>query len=37
MFTYVLAVFHKIYMALEASGEARARRYLTTHNPGAWQ
>jgi hypothetical protein len=37
MITYVLAVFHKIYLALEASGQARARRYLSNHNPGAWQ
>ena len=37
MITYVLAVFHKIYLTLEASGRARARRYLTNHNPGAWQ
>jgi len=37
MITYVLAVFHKIYLALEASGRARARRYLSTRNPGACQ
>jgi len=37
MITYVLAVFHKIYLALEASGQARARRYLRNHNPGPWQ
>jgi hypothetical protein len=37
MITYVLTVFHKVYLALEASGRARARRYLTNHNPGAWQ
>ena len=37
MITYVLAVFHKIYLALEASGRSRARRYLSNHNPGAWQ
>ena len=37
MMTYILAVFKKIYLALEASGRARARRYLTNHNPGAWQ
>lgn len=37
MITYVLAVFHKIYLALEASARARARRYLRNHNPGAWQ
>ena len=37
MITYVLAVVHKVFLALEASGQARARRYLSTHNPGAWQ
>ena len=37
MITYVLAVFHKVFLALETSGRARARRYLTNHNPGAWQ
>lgn len=37
MFTYILAVLHKIYLALEASGKARARRYMSNHNPGAWQ
>lgn len=37
MITYVLAVFRKIFKALEASGRARARRYLSNHNPGAWQ
>ena len=37
MMTYVVAVFHKVFLALEASGRARARRYLSTHNPGAWQ
>ena len=37
MITYVVAVVHKIFLALEASGRARARRYLSTHNPGAWQ
>lgn len=37
MMTYVLAVFHKIYLALEASGHSRARRYLRNHNTGAWQ
>lgn len=37
MITYVLAVFHKIYLALEASGQARARRYMSNHNTGAWQ
>lgn len=37
MFTYILAVGRKLFLALELSGKARARRYLTTHNPGAWQ
>ena len=37
MFTYILAVLHKIYLVLEASGQARARRYMSNHNPGAWQ
>lgn len=37
MITYVLAVFHKVFLALEVSGQARARRYLSNHNPGAWQ
>lgn len=37
MITYVLAVCHKIFLALEASGRARARRYLSNRNPGAWQ
>ena len=39
MITYVLAVFHKIYLALEASGQARARRYLYLHQKGlgGWQ
>ncbi len=37
MITYVLAVFHKIFLALEASGRARARRYMSDRNPGAWQ
>jgi len=37
MFTYIFAVFRKIFTALERSGEARARRYLSTHNKGAWQ
>lgn len=37
MITYVTAVFRKIYLALEASGRARARRYLHNHNPGAWK
>ena len=37
MITYVIAVVHKIYLALEASGQARARRYLSNRNPGAWQ
>lgn len=35
--TYILAVIRKIYLALELSGQARARRYLTQHNPGAWK
>ncbi len=37
MFTYVILVFHKIFKAMERSGQARARRYLITHNKGAWQ
>ena len=37
MFTYIFAVLHKIYLALEASGKSRARRYMSNHNPGAWQ
>jgi len=37
MISYILAVFHKIFLALERSGQARARRYLSTRNPGAWQ
>ena len=37
MITYILAVFHKIFLVLEASGRARARRYMISHNPGAWQ
>ena len=37
MMTYILAVLHKIYLALEASGRARARRYIVSHNPGAWK
>jgi len=37
MFSYIALVFHKIYLALESSGRARARRYLVNHNPGAWQ
>ena len=37
MMTYVLLVFRKIFIALEQSGKARARRYLSTHNKGAWQ
>ena len=37
MITYVLAVVHKLFLALEASSRARARRYLSNHNPGAWQ
>ena len=37
MITYVLAVFHKVFLALEASGRARARRYRSNHNTGAWQ
>ena len=37
MITYVLAVFHKVFLALEASGRARARRYMSNHKPGAWQ
>jgi len=35
--TYILAVLHKIYLALEASGHARARRYMSDHNSGAWK
>ena len=37
MFTYILAVVYKIFKTMERSAEARARRYLTIHNPGAWQ
>jgi len=37
MMTYILAVFHKIFLALEASGQARARRFMTSHFPGAWR
>ncbi len=37
MFTYIMLVFRKIFKALEQSGQARARRYLITHNKGAWQ
>lgn len=36
MFTYILAVFRKIFRALESSGQARARRYMSTYNKGAW-
>jgi hypothetical protein len=37
MFTYVILVFRKIFKALELSGQARARRYMSSHNKGAWQ
>jgi hypothetical protein len=37
MFTYVILVFRKIFKALELSGQSRARRYLITHNKGAWK
>lgn len=36
MITYILAVFHKIFKAMERSGQARARRYLSLHK-GIWQ
>jgi len=37
MMTYIIAVFRKIFFALEASGRARARRVMTKYDKGAWQ
>lgn len=37
MMTYILAVFRKIFIALEKSSKARARRYMINHNYGAWK
>lgn len=36
MITFLISIAHKIFKTLEASGQARARRYLSLHK-GTWQ
>ena len=33
----IKTILYAIFRALEKSGQARARRYLSNHNKGAWQ
>lgn len=37
MFTIFASIADKIFKALEASGYARARRYMINHNKGLWK
>jgi hypothetical protein len=36
MITFLISIAYKIFKTLEASGQARARRYLSLHK-GTWQ
>jgi hypothetical protein len=36
MFSFLASIGYQIFKALEASGQARARRYLSLHK-GTWQ
>ena len=39
MILFLASLAHKVFLTLEASGKARARRYLTQHRQGlgGWQ